>query len=148
VTWNGTADIHLGTTLAGPDNVSGPNVAAYVPVPATDIVVASNISPRLWAMVPIARTDIQVSGDVQPISIAGLGSSLLELQGINLRPGQELTIDTDTLDVWVDGEKNVTYITTDSEFFQLLPGKNEIIIRDGEASRDLQVTAVWANRYL
>ena len=141
VIYGGPADILISGDVS-------PKVVARIKMNQTDVVVTGNVTGRLWARVRFMGSDIPIAGDLQPVAVAGLGSALLEFLNINLAPGQTLIIDTDTLESWIDDIPDVTHVTTESEFFHLIPGDNQLIFRDGESSRNLQVTAVWANRWL
>lgn len=95
-----------------------------------------------------------------PISINLVGSSeltlrrlsatnvnTLELIDINLLPGDTVTIDTDLLQVLFGKIEDVSSVTSDSIFFELNPGENEITIST-DSDTTLEVTAIWQNRWL
>jgi hypothetical protein len=87
------------------------------------------------------------SGDMQLRRIGALNSDVLEFEGLNLQPGQTMIIDTDELNVFIDNIQDVSSVTSDSVFFQLEPGENEIsFATDGET--DLAATFVWQHRWL
>jgi len=73
--------------------------------------------------------------------------NVLELDGINLAPGATVTIDTDLLSVYFGTTQDVSCVTSDSVFFEMNPGENEIVI-DTNVNTSLNVTAIWQNRWL
>ena len=79
--------------------------------------------------------------------IGALNENVIELIGIDFKPGDTITIDTDLLQVLFGPIEDVSSVTTDSVFFELNPGENEIII-DIDALSDMDVTAIWQNRWL
>ena len=79
--------------------------------------------------------------------LGALNENVLELDGINLRPGEEVTIDTDLLSVFFGYTEDVSSVTTDSVFFELSPGENDIVI-DTNTGEMMTVTAIWQNRWL
>ena len=79
--------------------------------------------------------------------IGAFNENVIELIGIDFKPGDTITIDTDLLQVLFGPIEDVSSVTTDSEFFELNPGENEIII-DIDALSDMDVTAIWQNRWL
>src|SRR5574344_875375 len=76
--------------------------------------------------------------------IGAFNENVIELIGIDFKPGDTITIDTDLLQVLFGPIEDVSSVTTDSEFFELNPGENEIII-DMDALSDMDVTAIWQN---
>ncbi len=79
--------------------------------------------------------------------LGALNENVFELDGINLEPGETVTIDTDLLSVYFGFRQDVASVTNDSVFFELYPGENEIII-ETDANGPMNVTAVWQNRWL
>lgn len=79
--------------------------------------------------------------------VGGLNENVIELIGINLLPGETITIDTDLLQVLFGAIEDVSSITNESIFFELNPGENEIVI-DIDADTTLDVIAIWQNRWL
>lgn len=79
--------------------------------------------------------------------IGGRNENVLELIGINLLPGETVTIDTDLLQVLFGTREDVSSVTSDSVFFELFPGDNEITIST-DTEEDLDVTTIWQNRWL
>ena len=76
-----------------------------------------------------------------------LNENIIELIGIEFAPGDTIIIDTDLLQVLFGSKEDVSSVTSDSVFFELNPGENEITI-DVDAETVLDITAVWQNRWL
>ena len=87
------------------------------------------------------------SGDMVLRRIGALNENVIELIGIDFKPGDTITIDTDLLQVLFGAIEDVSTITTDSVFFELNSGENEIVI-DIDSKSKMGVTAVWQNRWL
>lgn len=79
--------------------------------------------------------------------LGALNENMFELDGINLLPGEVVTIDTDLLSVFFGFRQDVSSVTTNSVFFDLSPGENNIVI-ETDAGEDMTVTAIWQNRWL
>ena len=90
-----------------------------------------------------------LSGDSELIlyRLNALNENAFELININLEPGETVTIDTDLLQVLFGSREDVSAVTTDSVFFELNPGTNEITILT-DSNGPLSATAVWQNRWL
>jgi len=79
--------------------------------------------------------------------LSSYNETVFELDGLNLQPSAEITIDTDELSVFIGYIQDVSCVTTDSVFFELVPGSNNITIETDTGS-NLLVTAIWQNRWL
>jgi len=90
---------------------------------------------------------IQGAGNLELRHMSEFNQSIFELDGINLAPGQEVTIDTDDLSVYFGYIQDVSSVTTDSVFFELSPGDNVISI-ESDTGQQLNITAIWQNRWL
>lgn len=90
---------------------------------------------------------LQGQGSLVPQRLGALNENVIALMGINLLPGETLTIDTDLLQVLIGSIEDVSSITNDSVFFELNPGENEIVI-DVDSDTTMGVVAVWQNRWL
>ena len=119
-----------------------------VPLPDAEIYLHAEFTGAAGVCVPMYTKDIVITGEIKCAPIFEPGAAKLELQNLNLKPGQELIIDTDVLEVLLGGVPDVDFVTGDSEFFQLRPGPNRVIFMDGETKRELSVTIVWSNRWL
>jgi len=119
-----------------------------VPLPGADISLRTEFDGDAGVRVPVYTREITITGGAACAPIFEPGSDKLELLNLNLAPGDELIIDTDVLEVLFNGVPDADFVTGDSEFFQLRPGRNRIIFMDGETARELSVSIVWSNRWL
>lgn len=87
------------------------------------------------------------AGALELRRIGALNSDTLEFENLNLQPGQTLIVDSDELNVFIDNVLDVSSVTSDSVFFQLQPGENEITFVSKD-NPNLTVTLVWQNRWL
>jgi len=87
------------------------------------------------------------TGDLLLRRLGALNEEIFELDGINLAPGSDVTIDTDELSVFFGYLQDVSSVTSDSVFFDLFPGENSIII-ETDVDTTMNVTAIWQNRWL
>ncbi len=76
------------------------------------------------------------------------GESVISLEGIILKPGDELVINTCDMTVTLNGQNAMEYFSDDSEFFNLLNGINTIIYNDGNDERDVSFDIIWKDRWL
>jgi len=76
------------------------------------------------------------------------GESFINLLGIVLKPGDELIINTTDMTITLNGENAMEYFSSDSDFFNLLTGSNEIVYNDANTSRTASVNATWKDRWL
>lgn len=163
------AKIPLGrTTLAAVFSLR-PVIGIHVPMPGANLRSDFNLVPKLGVRVPIvpvlADAEFAVTGylsimqllrsvtlhsgfDLQLKSIRTEESEEMVLEGLNLRPGQSLVIDTDTLEIIVDDQPRVDCWVTGGGFFQFKNGENVLSFSDNASRRNLQVTVIWADRYL
>ena len=102
--------------------------------------------PRVKLWLPL-NIDMKGQGNLALRRLSGLNENAIELIGINLLPGETVTIDTDLLQVLVGMVEDVSSVTTESVFFELNPGENEIII-DADSAGKMDVVAIWQNRWL
>jgi len=72
----------------------------------------------------------------------------LVLSGLNFAPGDTLIIDSESMDVLVNGEPNVEAWQLGSTFFNLQKGTNTLAIYDDAGSRTLLVTVIWSDYWL
>ncbi len=90
---------------------------------------------------------LEGDGEVEVTRVGALNSSTIEFTDLSLKSGQTLIIDTDELNVLIDNILDVSKVTSDSVFFQLQPGENEITFTSPN-NPDLSVTIIWQNRWL
>lgn len=76
------------------------------------------------------------------------GVSIISLADIVLKPGQELVIDTENMTVTIDGENAIHLLSDDSDFFFLAQGENIITYSDNANSRNINLKAMWKNRWV
>jgi hypothetical protein len=80
------------------------------------------------------------------IKINKITETTFQLQDIILVPGDVVRIDTDLLNVFINGVHDVVSVTGESVFFKLLPGKNQIVVEIDDSSVDVHF--VWNSRWL
>jgi hypothetical protein len=123
----------------------------------TGIILETSLHPLLFAgtsglngainlQLPIS-SDFTGSGELILRRLSAVNENILELININLLPGETVTIDTDLLQVLFGSKEDVSAVTSDSVFFELNPGENELIIST-DSNPTLDVTAIWQNRWL
>ena len=76
------------------------------------------------------------------------GESVITLEGINLKPGDELVINTCDMTITINGQNAMEYFSDDSEFFNLLSGLNTLIYSDSNSSRNISFDVIWKDRWL
>ena len=76
-----------------------------------------------------------------------LGEEYVELSGFVLLPGQEIEINLCDLTATVDGENAIHLLSNDGDFFELMPGLNDIEIQTN-AGTYYQVDTFWKDRWL
>lgn len=101
----------------------------------------------LTLSLPLNNTLISGEGNLRIRRFGLLENDIFELDGINLLPGQTVTIDTDLLNVLFNGIPDVSSVTSDSIFFEVLPGDTNFTI-DVSPNEPIQVNIIWQNRWL
>ena len=76
------------------------------------------------------------------------GESVISLEGITLKPGDELIINTCDITVTINGQNAMEYFSNDSDFFTLLNGLNTLIYNDSNSSRNISFDIIWKDRWL
>lgn len=76
-----------------------------------------------------------------------LGEAYLELNNVNLKPGEEVEIDTCNLTVTKNGENALHLMSSDGDFFDFLIGENGVDIV-AEGAGNIQVDAYWRDKWL
>lgn len=127
-------------------------MGTFVPQFVLAVSVTSNMqgsgeaSPQISLQLPLVISH-QGESSFMLRRLAAINANVIELIGINLLPGETVTIDTDSLDVLFGVIEDVSSVSTDSVFFELSPGENEITI-DADSDGTMEVTAVWQNLWL
>ena len=76
-----------------------------------------------------------------------LGEEYIEIKGFVLRPGQEIEINTCDLTATINGENAIHLLTEDGDFFDFLPGENDIKI-DAVGAGSVSIDTYWKDRWL
>ena len=130
--------------------LSGTGVFTPKPVLGTAIIGemhgTGGLSPQVRLSLPLDILQEGQGGFVLR-RLGALNENVIELININLLPGETITIDTDLMQVLFGAIEDVSSITTDSIFFELNPGENEIVI-DADSDTTMEVVALWQNRWL
>ena len=135
-------------SIAAESSMSAERPGMMMPLGAVVIGAESSIIASLHAMMPLPDTSVGVVFGVAAGAIRTAESEEMVLEGLNLRPGQTLIIDTDTLEIEVDNEVRVDCWVTGGTFFQFKAGENSLAFTDNAQRRNLLVTVLWADRYL
>lgn len=159
LTWSANAVI---TMASSPVNavlsISGQTVQANMvlsQVSNGNVMVSATAVPALVKMLSTASMAIEIFAQGQADISFGTsstsvvaGESVITLQGINIRPGDELIINTCDMTVTVNGQNAMQYFTVDSDFFSLLQGFNDVIYKDNAVSRDIFLDVIWKDRWI
>lgn len=89
-------------------------------------------------------SDVEITADALGST---LGEEFIALEGIVLRPGEEMVINTCDLTATINGENAISSLTVGSDFFDFLSGDNDVII-SGENSQGMTVDVYWKDRWL
>lgn len=76
------------------------------------------------------------------------GESVISLEGIILKPGDELIINTCDMTVTINGQNAMEYFSNDSDFFTLLNGINTLVYNDSNGARNISFDVIWKDRWL
>lgn len=98
-----------------------------------NFIVASDIS----SMVLSAEANQVLAGEQE-----------INLNGIILKPGDELVINTCDMTVTINGQNAMEYFSNDSDFFTLLNGTNTLVYSDSNTSRNISFDVIWKDRWL
>ena len=125
-----------------------PCLGVFVPMAQTRFQAEFGVIGRLCAYIPLSDVILasEYGGSVK--NVRASESEEMELEGLDLKPGQRLIIDTDTLEISVDDEIRVDCWVTGGTFFQLKNGNNTLTFSDNASRRKLKTTILWADRYL
>lgn len=89
------------------------------------------------ALVMLTEVNHQISGE-----------QVMRFEGLVLRPGDELVINTCDMTITLNGENAMAYFSADSEFITLFNGLNTLEYNDGSNSRNISFDVVWKDRWL
>lgn len=118
----------------------------YIPLTgSTGLVYTSGTDRRMWSNLALTGSTgiaFDVEGQMQ-----NSHTYSFSLMGLNLQPYGSVVIDTDTLDIFVNGVLNVTAWQHGGEFFELAPNQdnNIQVYTDGDGNGDL--TVQWKDRW-
>lgn len=122
-----------------------------------DLIVATALAPFKFNGAGVISTNVDLQLPLTVVSngssaftlrrLGALNENAIELIGIDLMPGESVTIDTDLLQVLLGAKEDVSSVTTDSVFFELNPGQNDITVLT-DADDTIDVVAIWQNRWL
>lgn len=76
------------------------------------------------------------------------GEQVMRLEGLVLKPGDELIINTCEMTVTLNGQNAMEYFSADSEFIRLLNGLNTLEYNDASNSRNISFDIIWKDRWL
>ena len=135
-------------------NLSG--VGAFTPRPIFETELFCDVIRGIGEMSPHVNLQLplKISSKGQGAFIlrrlGSLNENVIELFNINLLPGETITIDTDLMVVLFGSVEDVSATSTESVFFELNPGANELAIDLGvdDSHNTMAVTAIWQNRWL
>ena len=151
---------HVLFTSLGKLNTLYPAYIVY-----TDILISNSVGQIRGAnpdenhmdfilVLPLTIT-LTSSGDMDILNIGDAVVSVLDLRNINLLPNQTITIDTDAMVVLFGLVHDVSSLTSDSEFFELDKGTNELRFEIGYEvapnpmpADELDTIFIWQNRWL
>lgn len=136
---------HLNLGIAGMGEIKGDYVVE-TPIKFVEIKGGSAVTGRVALQIPLTF-NMSGASKFDLRRVRALNESVFELIGIELRPGETVTIDTDLLQVLFGSREDVSSVSTDSTFFELTPGENDITILTNIES-ELDITAIWQNRWL
>lgn len=94
------------------------------------------------------RAQTGITLDASALAIRVANDKEISLVGLQFKPGDEIIIDTETLDVFYNGVPDVSSWVVGSDFFQLGKGTNTLTFYDDANTRQLSVTVIWADRWL
>ena len=119
-----------------------------VPLDALTLQTRFTFYGLLSAGMPLPKITLHSEYKTQAKAVRTSETEEIVLNGLNLKPGQRLIIDTDTLEISVDDEIRVDCWVTGGTFFQFKNGNNTLTFSDNASRRKLMATVLWADRYL
>ena len=129
-------------------SVQAASIHALMPMEPVILPGEYAVIPQLYAKMPLTEMTVPAEYNLQAPRTSSAESETMTLEGLHLAPGQTLIIDTDTLEITIDGEIRVDCWVTGGTFFQMKNGENHFRFTDNASRRVLPVTFLWADRYL
>lgn len=129
-------------------DVYNPALSFRVPIGSVDCKSVFTVTAELYALVNLQPTNINVVFDFDATSLRTEGAEEFSLNDIGLLPGEVLIIDTDQLDIQVNGVADVESWVSGGVFFQLKPGGDIIQVFTNPDGVQLEVSVQWSDRYL
>ena len=123
-------------------------LSALFSLPPSEAGIEFDAVGNLGIVVEYAGAEAGVEFTSSVVALRLNNDEDLILSGLNFAPGDVIIIDTDTLDILVNGVPDVQAWQMGSVFFTLQDGANTFTVYDNAESRVLGVTVVWADRWL
>lgn len=124
------------------------NLYVMVPLSAIDVESQFDLEAALAAMVPLGDTDIPSSFTLVVPSLKNDVTEEFNLENVFLAPGDSLIIDTDKLEIQMNNDNMLEAWVSGGVFFLLKPGTNVIQFDTSPEECTLDITVMWADRYL
>lgn len=141
--------IDLGEVFFRPAfSLDNPTLAAKVPLPLTEIHSDFSVYANAGLYISLQMAPIESTFEVGYLTLRVEDAEELNLSDLGFLPGDTLIIDTDQIDVQLNGETEVESWVSGSVFVQLKPGTDVIEIFTDPSSITLEVTIIWSDRYL
>lgn len=155
-----SAEINLST------NCISFNIEKFVRIDKT-VEIYFDSKATAYAEIPSGKTYVEINFDTKALAsnlvfsdkgfsnveiltkavAALLGESYLEINNIDLKPGEEVEIDMCNLTVTKNGENALHLMSNDGDFFDFLIGENGVDIV-AEGAGNIQVDAYWKDKWL
>ena len=136
------------TNLKASYEVQCGTAGLYIPAVPVTMAAEINMMAPIAVKYPLGAVEMGAEISMSIGAVRTAETEELTLEGLHLKPGQILIIDTDTLDIEVDSETRVDCWVEGGTFFQLKNGQNNLTFSDNAQSRNLSVTVLWADWYL
>ena len=124
------------------------NLYVMVPLSAIDVESQFDLEAALAAMVPLGDTDVPSSFTLVVPSLKNDVTEEFNLENVFLAPGDSLIIDTDKLEIQMNNDNMLEAWVSGGVFFLLKPGTNVIQFDTSPEECTLDITVMWADRYL
>ncbi|HHX60358.1 MAG TPA: hypothetical protein GX707_06425 [Epulopiscium sp.] len=111
----------------------------------TDLVMGSHADgTKRFIVVGNIANVVMTTNAEQALS----GEEVINLNGLVLKPNDELVINTCDMTVTLNGQNAMQYFSSDSDFISLLNGENSIEYNDTSPSRKIAFDVIWKDRWL